>query len=77
MKFQKAQRSVQLPTTGIGGGQYLIPVKINLWAMKKGSQKIPLDWKVSFTVGGVLEGKAPHIKSTFILNVEFKSICCM
>ena len=59
MKFQKAQRSVQLPTTGIGGGQYLIPVKINLWAMKKGSQKIPLDWKVSFTVGGVLEGKAP------------------
>lgn len=58
MKFQKAQRSVQLPTTGISGGQYMIPVKINLWAMKKGSQKIPLDWKVSFTVGGVLEGKA-------------------
>ena len=57
MKFQKAQRSVQLPTTGIGGGQYLIPVKINLWAMKRGSEKIPLEWKVSFTVGGVLEGK--------------------
>ena len=59
MKFQKAQRSVQLPTTGIGGGQYLIPVKINLWAMKKGSEKIPLEWKVSYTVGGVLEGKVP------------------
>ena len=59
MKFQTAQRSVQLPTTGLGGGQFLTPFKVNLWSMKKGSEKMPLDWNVSFTVGGVLEGRAP------------------
>ena len=59
MKFQKAQRSVELPTTGLGGGQFLIPLKVNLWSMKRGSEKMPLDWNVSFTVGGVLEGRVP------------------
>ena len=54
MRFDRMLRSFQLPTTFMGNGHF--PLKINLWTLENGSKKVPLDWKVDLTVGGILEG---------------------
>ena len=54
MRFDRILRFFQLPTTVMENGQ--VQVKINLWTLIKGSRKVPLDWKVVFSAGGVLEG---------------------
>ena len=54
MRLDRMLRSFQLPTTLMENGQ--VQLKINLWTLVKGSKKIPLDWKVVFSAGGVLEG---------------------
>ena len=54
MRFDRMLRSFQLPTTFMGNGHF--PLKINLWTLINGSKKVPLNWKVDVTVGGILEG---------------------
>ena len=48
-------RSVYLPT--VYSGDKTVPVKFNVWAIGKGSVKAPINWKVPFSIGGVLEGR--------------------
>ena len=48
-------RSVYLPT--VYSGHKMVPVKFNVWAIGKGSLKSAINWKVPFSIGGVLEGR--------------------
>ena len=48
-------RSVYLPT--VYSGDRMVPVKFNVWAIGKGSVKSAINWKVPFSIGGVLEGR--------------------
>jgi hypothetical protein len=48
-------RSVYLPT--VYSGDREVPVKFNVWALGKGSGHTRINWKVPFSISGVLEGR--------------------
>lgn len=52
---QLLPRSVHLPS--VSSGNRIVPFQFNVWTMTKDSKKVPLNWKIPFSIGGVLEGR--------------------